>query len=126
MVDISSVGGIGGAPLMTAYCSSKGAVRLFSKSAACEFAALKYNIRVNSVHPGGVETWMMDEIVSRYVSLGLAPDELTARTRVEAQHPLGRWGKPEEIAGGIVYLCSPAASFVTGAELVIDGGFTSH
>lgn len=126
VVNISSVGGIGGAPLMAAYCASKGAVRLFSKSAACEFAALKYNIRVNSVHPGGIETAMMDEIIDRYVALGVATDEQTARAGVDAQHPLGRWGRPEEIAGGIVYLCSPAASFVTGSELVIDGGFTAH
>jgi len=126
VVNISSVGGIGGAPLMASYCASKGAVRLFSKSAACEFAALKYNIRVNSVHPGGIQTGMMDEIVGRYVELGVAPDERTARAGVDAQHPLGRWGRPEEIAGGIVYLCSPAASFMTGSELVIDGGFTAH
>jgi NAD(P)-dependent dehydrogenase (short-subunit alcohol dehydrogenase family) len=126
VVNLSSVGGIGGAPLMAAYCASKGAVRLFSKSAACEFAALKYNIRVNSVHPGGIETGMMEEIIGRYVTLGVAPDEQTARAGVDAQHPLGRWGRPEEIAGGIVYLCSPAASFVTGSELVIDGGFTAH
>lgn len=126
VVNLSSVGGIGGAPLMAAYCASKGAVRLFSKSAATEFAALKYNIRVNSVHPGGIETNMMDEIITRYVGLGVAPDRQTARAGVDAQHPLGRWGRPEEIAGGIVYLCSPAASFVTGSELVIDGGFTAH
>ncbi|HEX8447865.1 MAG TPA: SDR family oxidoreductase [Sphingomonas sp.] len=126
VVNLSSVGGIGGAPLMAAYCTSKGAVRLFSKSAALEFAALKYNIRVNSVHPGGIETGMMDRIIAAYVAVGAAPDEATARAGVDAQHPLGRWGRPEEIAGGIVYLCSSASSFMTGAELVIDGGFTAH
>ena len=126
VVNLSSVGGIGGAPFMAAYCTSKGAVRLFSKSAALEFAALRYNIRVNSVHPGGIATGMMDEIIAAYVKLGVAPDTATARAAVDAQHPMGRWGKPEEIAGGIVYLCSPAASFMTGSELVIDGGFTAH
>jgi len=126
VVNISSVGGIGGAPLMASYCTSKGAVRLFSKSAAIEFAMLKYNIRVNSVHPGGIETAMMDDIVARYVELGAAPDAETARAGLDAQHPLGRWGRPEEIASGIVYLCSSAASFMTGSELVIDGGFTAH
>ena len=99
---------------------------MFSKSAALEFAALKYNIRVNSVHPGGVRTGMMDEIIAAYVRLGAAPDEETARAGVDAQHPLGRWGDPEEIASGIVYLCSSASSFMTGAELVIDGGHTAH
>ena len=126
VVNISSVGGLGGAPFMAAYCTSKGAVRLFSKSAALEFAALKYNIRVNSVHPGGIETPMMDEIIGAYVKLGVAPDVETARAGVDAQHPLARWGRPGEIAGGIVYLCSEAASFMTGSELVIDGGFTAH
>lgn len=126
VVNLSSVGGIGGAPLMAAYCASKGAVRLFSKSAACEFAVLGYNIRVNSVHPGGIETRMMDEIIDAYVRLGAAPDAATARANVDRDHPLGRWGKPEEVAGGIVFLCSPAASFMTGSEMVIDGGFTAH
>lgn len=126
VVNLSSVGGLGGSPFMAAYCTSKGAVRLFTKSAALEFAALKYNIRVNSVHPGGIDTGMMDEIIASYVKLGAAPDEQTARAGVDAQHPLGRWGKPEEIAGGIVFLCSSAASFMTGSELVIDGGFTAH
>jgi NAD(P)-dependent dehydrogenase (short-subunit alcohol dehydrogenase family) len=126
VVNLSSVGGIGGAPFMAAYCTSKGAVRLFSKSAALEFAALQYNIRVNSVHPGGIQTGMMDEIIDAYVRLGAAPDRETARAGVDAQHPLGRWGKPEEIASGIVYLCSSGSSFMTGSELVIDGGFTAH
>lgn len=126
VVNLSSVGGIGGAPLMTSYCTSKGAVRLLSKAAATEFAALSYNIRVNSVHPGGIETSMMDHIITRYVELGVSPNKESARASVDKQHPLKRWGLPEEIAGGIVYLCSPAASFVTGSELVIDGGFTAH
>lgn len=126
VVNLSSVGGLAGAPFMAAYCTSKGAVRLFTKAAALEFAALKYNIRVNSVHPGGIDTGMMDQIIEAYVALGAAPDAETARAGVDAQHPLGRWGRPEEIAGGIVYLFSPAASFMTGAELVIDGGFTAH
>lgn len=125
VVNLSSVGGLGGSPFMAAYCTSKGAVRLFTKSAALEFAAFKYNIRVNSVHPGGIETGMMDEIIANYVRVGAARDEQSARAAVDAQHPLGRWGKSEEIAGGIVFLCSSAASFMTGSELVIDGGFTA-
>ena len=125
VVNFSSVGGLRGAAYNAAYCASKAAVGMLSKCAAIEFAALKYGIRVNSVHPGGIETPMMGSILQRYVTLGAMRSEEAARAAVNARHPLGRLGKPEEIAGGVVYLCSPAAAFVTGSELVIDGGFTS-
>jgi NAD(P)-dependent dehydrogenase (short-subunit alcohol dehydrogenase family) len=126
IVNLSSVGGLKGAAYMAAYCASKGAVKLFTKSAAAEYAALGWPIRVNSVHPGGIDTGMMDAIYARYVETGLFPDEQTARATVSAGHALGRMGAPEEIATGIVYLCSPAASFMTGSELVIDGGMTAR
>ncbi|MCB2014526.1 MAG: SDR family oxidoreductase [Sphingobium sp.] len=126
IVNLSSVGGLRGAAYMATYCTSKGAVKLFTKSAAMEYAALKMPIRVNSVHPGGIDTNMMDTIYARYVEAGLFPDEETARKTVSAGHAMGRMGTPDEIAGGIVYLCTPAASFMTGAELVIDGGMTAH
>ena len=126
VINLSSIGGLVGIPLNASYCASKGAVKLFTKVAAAEFGMMKYNIRVNSVHPGGIETPMMDGITERFVEFGLAPDKAAARANIDAQHMLGRWGKPEEIANGIVYLASPAASFMTGSELVIDGGFTAH
>jgi NAD(P)-dependent dehydrogenase (short-subunit alcohol dehydrogenase family) len=125
IVNFSSVGGQRGAAFTAAYCTSKGAVKLFSKSAAAEFAALRYNIRVNSVHPGGIHTDMMHTIMDRYVALGAVESRAAAEAGVIAAHPLGRMGQPEEIGGGVVYLCSSAASFVTGSELVIDGGFTA-
>jgi NAD(P)-dependent dehydrogenase (short-subunit alcohol dehydrogenase family) len=125
IVNFSSVGGQRGAAFTAAYCTSKGAVKLFSKSAAAEFAALRYNIRVNSVHPGGIHTDMMHAIMDRYVALGAVESREKAEAGVIAAHPLGRMGQPEEIGGGVVYLCSSAASFVTGSELVIDGGFTA-
>ena len=126
IVNLSSVGGLRGAPFMSTYCASKGAVKLYSKSAALEFALLKLPIRVNSVHPGGIETAMMDTIFARYVEEGLFPDVETARSTVSATHAMSRMGKPDEIAQGIAYLASPAASFMTGSELVIDGGMTAH
>jgi len=101
-------------------------VRLFSKSAANEYALLGWPIRVNSVHPGGIDTDMMDTIYARYVEAGLFPDAATARATVSANHAMGRMGTADEIASGIVYLSSPAASFVTGSELVIDGGMTAR
>ncbi|MDI1295552.1 MAG: SDR family oxidoreductase [bacterium] len=125
IVNLSSVGGLRGSALMSTYCASKGAVKLFSKSAALEYAMMGLPIRVNSVHPGGIDTGMMDTIYARYVEDGLFPDEATARATVSAGHAMGRMGTPEEIAAGIVYLSTPAASFMTGSELVIDGGMTA-
>ena len=125
IVNLSSVGGLRGAALMATYCASKGAVKLFTKSAGVEYAMLGLPIRVNSVHPGGIDTNMMDTIYARYVEGGLFPDVETARSVVSAAHAMQRMGQPEEIAGGIVYLCTPAASFMTGSELVIDGGMTA-
>lgn len=126
IINLSSVGGLRGSAWNSAYCASKGAVKLFSKSAAVEFALLKQPIRVNSVHPGGIDTGMMDMIYARYVAEGVFPDEETARATVSAGHAMGRMGEPDEIAAGIAYLASPAASFMTGSELVIDGGLTAH
>ena len=125
VVNLSSVGGLRGAPFSAAYCASKAAVVMLSKSAALEFATLGYDIRVNTVHPGGVETPMMTEIMARHATLGTAPSEQQARAATEARHPMRRLGRPDEIAGGVVYLCSTAASFVTGSELVVDGGYTA-
>jgi len=125
VVNLSSVSGIVGSPFAAGYAASKAAVRLFTKSAALEFAALRYNIRVNSVHPGGTDTNMAEQIYDTYVALGLAPDVETARAESARMMALGRTAAPEEIANAIVFLCSPAASFMTGSELVVDGGWTA-
>src|SRR5262249_12571259 len=125
IVNFSSVGGLRGAAFAAAYCTSKGAVALYTKSAAIEFGVLGDNIRVNSIHPGGIHTEMMHSIMRRYVDLGAAPSVEASQQAIIAQHPIGRMGNPEEIGGGVVYLCSPEASFVTGTEFVIDGGFTA-
>lgn len=124
IVNLSSVGGLRGAPFNAAYCTSKAAVRMLSKCLGAEFAALGYNIRVNSLHPGGIDTGMLDSIFQRYVELGAVPDAATAVEGVKSNHPIGRLGQPEEIAGGVVFLCSDAASFMTCDELVMDGGFS--
>ncbi|MET0544967.1 MAG: SDR family oxidoreductase [Caulobacterales bacterium] len=126
IVNLSSVGGLRGAAFNAAYCTSKGAVKLFTKSAAIEFGVQKWPIRVNSVHPGGIETPMMFGIMDRYVELGAVPSIEAAQAGVVTSHPIGRLGHPEEIAAGVVFLCSPGASFMTGSELVIDGGFTAR
>lgn len=112
IVNISSVAGLIGSGMATAYHGTKGAVRLLTKTAAIEYA--KDRIRINSVHPGGVDTIMLD-VLNR--------EGKQAATRA---HPLGRLATPEDIAYGVLYLASEEASFVTGAELVIDGGYTAQ
>lgn len=112
IVNISSIAGLIGSGMATAYHGAKGAVRLITKTAAVEYA--KEGIRVNSVHPGGVDTEM----------LGVLSEE--GRRAAMSAHPLGRFATPQDIAYGVLYLASDEASFVTGAELVIDGGYTAQ
>src|SRR5260370_10777250 len=123
IVNFSSVGGLRGAAFASAYCTSKGAVTLFSKSAAIEFGVLGYNILVNRIHPGAIDTGMIHSMMRRYVELGGVPSIEAAEASILANPPIGRLGDPVEIGGGVVYLCSTASSFVTRTEFVIDGGF---
>jgi len=118
IVNNASVGGMIGFPGMSVYVASKHAVIGLTRSAALEYA--KQNIRVNAVSPGGVETPMFDRFV------GKPEEQRDARAQLAAMHPLGRAGKPEEIAEAVVYLCSSGASFVTGANLAVDGGWTAQ
>jgi len=124
IVNISSITSLRGSVFGAAYSASKGALTLLTKSVAKEFAALGYPIRVNSIHPGVVETHMTDVVLSRYVELQIGSAE-EQREAFNTMHPLGRMAQPGEIAGGVVFLCSPAASFMTGSELVVDGGYTA-
>jgi NAD(P)-dependent dehydrogenase (short-subunit alcohol dehydrogenase family) len=114
IINISSICGIVGSFANAAYHASKGAVRIFSKSAALQYA--KDQIRVNSIHPGFVDTPMARP--------GLLGNE-SGKARMDAT-PLGRFGKPVDIAMGCLYLASDEASWVTGSELVIDGGMTAN
>ena len=114
IINISSISGLVGQDTVTAaYNASKGAVRLLTKTTAIQYAA--DNIRANSVHPGSVATPMTSERQSD-------PEILR---QSEARIPLGRVGQPEDIAYGVLYLASDESSFVTGSELVIDGGYTA-
>jgi NAD(P)-dependent dehydrogenase (short-subunit alcohol dehydrogenase family) len=124
IVNFSSVGGLRGAAFNAAYCTSKAAVKMLSKCMGAEFAALGYNIRCNSVHPGGIDTDMLRDIMHRYVELGAAPSFEVAEAGVKVNHPIGRMGRPDEMGGGVVYLLSDAASFVTCSEFLMDGGFS--
>ncbi len=114
IINISSICGIIGSFANAAYHASKGAVRIFSKSAAVQYAPDQ--IRVNSIHPGFVDTPM--------TAPGHANPEV-AQKRMDAT-PLGRFGTPSDIAMGCLYLASDESSWVTGSELVIDGGMTAN
>ena len=127
VINISSVAGIKGIPGMTGYCASKGGVRLFTKAAALECARAGNKVRVNSIHPGAIETpiWLK---LSNDGDLPL-PDPHRNFDRMEemratsvAATPIGHAGLPSDIAAGVVYLASDEARFVTGTELIIDGG----
>lgn len=126
IVNLSSIAGITGAPLAVAYNASKGAVRLMTKGAALECASLGLKIRVNSVHPGVIDTPMGRKVIDD-LSAAAGPGSGNAiRDQVIAQHPLGRLGTAEEIAQAILFLCSDRASFMTGSELTVDGGVTAR
>ena len=114
IVNISSVAGLVGNSFAAAYAASKGAVRIFTKSTAIQHA--KEGIRANSIHPGTIETPMTAEMLA---------DEAYRQERME-NTPLGRLGQPEDVAYGALYLASDESSFVTGSELVVDGGRTAE
>jgi NAD(P)-dependent dehydrogenase (short-subunit alcohol dehydrogenase family) len=126
IVNLSSVAGLKGSPLTVAYNASKGAVRLMTKSVALEVAQAGLKIRVNSVHPGVIETMMGDQVINEFAAAGGANDPDASRATVVAMHPLGRMGQAKEIADAIVFLASDRSSFITGTELVVDGGLTQR
>ena len=113
IVNMSSVAGLVGDHISTAYTASKGAVRLLTKSTAIQYG--HHGIRANSVHPGTIDTPMTADLLSK---------EEYRQDRVK-RVPLGRLGRSEDVAFGVLYLASDEASFVTGSELVIDGGRTA-
>jgi 3(or 17)beta-hydroxysteroid dehydrogenase len=126
IVNLASTAGIVGSTQDPLYSLTKGGVTLFTKSAALEFARKGYRIRVNSMHPGTIDTDMGDQVlVTRARNLG-TNDVETARRQVIERLPIGRMGTPTDIAKGIVFLASDDAGFMTGAGLVIDGGITAQ
>lgn len=119
IVNIASVAGLIGFPGLSPYVASKHAINGMTKNAALEYG--KAGIRVNAICPGGVDTRMLDSLA----------EQATGGTRTTAQmmdplHPIGRIGRPDEIAEAIVWLCCDRASFVTGATMPVDGGFVAQ
>jgi NAD(P)-dependent dehydrogenase (short-subunit alcohol dehydrogenase family) len=119
IVNLSSVSGLIGGANLAAYNASKGAVRLLTKSVALHGARTTPPIRCNSVHPTFVEGAMVDAIA------GATSDPARSRQKMEAAIPLRRLAQPGEVAAGVVHLLSPASSYTTGSELVIDGGLVA-
>ncbi|MBK8199609.1 MAG: SDR family oxidoreductase [Acidobacteria bacterium] len=137
IINLSSVAGLRGSPGVAAYCASKGAVRLFTKAAAVECGALGLKIRVNSVHPGIIDTPIWQKEITR-VTETMNPEQTAALTAHSGGNaldpnivalggtPMGRAGTPEEVAELILWLASDASSFSTGQEHVVDGGLTAR
>ena len=119
IVNISSVAGLVGVENLAAYNASKGAVRLFTKSAALHVGRAGYQIRINSVHPGYTWTPMVQLLGDN------TGDRDAFYEALKSIHPIGRPGEPIDIAYGVLYLASDEASWTTGSELVIDGGYTA-
>lgn len=119
IINLSSIYGIISAPDLPPYHASKGAIRLMTKTDALLYA--KEGIRVNSVHPGFIWTPLVEQLASQ------SEEGIDAfKKNLESRHPIGHVGRPEDIAYGILYLASDESKFVTGSELVIDGGYTAQ
>lgn len=116
IINISSIRGLVAGHGTGAYCASKAGVRLFTKATALECAALGNGVRANSVHPGQVETPLLEQAMAESGRLQSTLERI----------PLGRLGQPREIADALVFLASDESSFMTGSEVTIDGGYTAQ
>lgn len=121
VINISSIEGIVGDPLLIAYNASKAAVRTMTKSAALHCAQAGYGIRVNSIHPGFIDTAMVETGVA---AMGDAAEAFQAR--VLSEIPVGHMGEAVDIGNAALFLASEESRYMTGSELVVDGGFTAH
>lgn len=126
IVNVSSIMGLVGYNEVSAYNASKGAVRMFTKGIAVEFAQKKMPIRANSLHPGFVVTPLLHEGFQRWVDKGFAAKPQDLVDAVAGQTPMGRLAEPAELASGAFFLASEDSAYMTGAELVMDGGWTAQ
>ena len=123
IINMSSIAGVVGTPFSSIYSMTKGGVRLFTKATALEVAQLQYNIRCNSLHPGIVETDMATMVSQHPLAAQRGVSDISV---LAGMHPLGRIGQTVDIANGVLFLASEQSAFMTGAELVLDGGMTAR
>jgi NAD(P)-dependent dehydrogenase (short-subunit alcohol dehydrogenase family) len=126
IINVSSIMGLVGMSEVSGYNASKGAVRLFTKSIALEFAEKKMPIRANSLHPGFVITPLLQEGFQRWVDKGVAEKAQDLVDLMSSKTPIGRLADPSELASAVFFLAGSDSSYMTGAELVIDGGWTAQ
>ena len=120
IINFSSIEGLIGDPNLPAYNASKGGVTIFTKSAALHCARQGYGIRINSIHPAYIWTPLVENF------LKAQGDVEEGKKQLESLHPVGHLGEPDDIGYGVVYLASDESKFMTGSELVIDGGYTAQ
>ena len=125
IVNLASIAGLVGSPLDPLYSMTKGGVTLFTKSTALAFGRKGDRIRVNSVHPGVIETDMGEQTFQRRMAILKTNDIEVARENSRQMHPIGRLGTADDIARAIVFLASDDAKFMTGSAMVVDGGVTA-
>ena len=121
IVNVSSTLGVRGGAIFTAYCASKGGVRMLSKAVAMHCADKGYDIRVNTIFPGAIHTEMVEGYVTAGVAAGATREQVIEG--FASAHPMKRLGRPREAADAIVFLASDEAGFTTGGEIAVDGGF---
>lgn len=124
IINLSSIYGQIAGPYVAAYSATKGAVRLLTKSVAVEFAQMKAGIRINTVHPGPVNTDLIGNVMRDMVTAGHLARVEDGIEHQAAKHPMGRIAEVSDIADVILFLASDASRFMTGAELVVDGGYS--
>lgn len=127
IINLSSVAGLVAMPQSSAYTASKGAVRLFTKATAleCSKADLGYNIRCNSIHPHLIWTDLFNNLVTKMVeTTGQTAEQI--KSDIAADSMLGTFGDPDDVAYAVIYLASDESKFITGTEIVIDGGYTAR
>ena len=126
VVNMSSICGNVGVAFQSAYSATKGAVRMFTKAAAVEFGTLGLQLRINSIHPGTVDTAFAAQCLTELGEAGFAPSPDEARAAIRAAHPIGDMAQGHDIADAIVFLASDLSRFMTGSEMLVDGGYTAQ